>query len=190
MKKIVLLIFFIIKQSKEFSFENYDYNNILINPYRVLGLPPWSSMKEIKMKYRNLIKKYHPDKTKGKTKKEFELIQTAYEKIKQERNNQNEEEESINFKSMIKKTIKEIIIVEIIFNVIYYISYWTYSIQKILIKPLFYIVFSCVFINSFLPHFFNDENTEFFTGVFIGFFIFLFKRILQFCRKKNKEKNQ
>ena len=187
MKKIVLLIFFIIKQSKEFSFENYDYNNILINPYRVLGLPPWSSMKEIKMKYRNLIKKYHPDKTKGKTKKEFELIQTAYEKIKQERNNQNEEEESINFKSMIKKTIKEIIIVEIIFNVIYYISYWTYSIQKMLIQPLIYIVFCCCVINNFFTHYFNDDGSEYYTAFLIGISLFILVKLFSCFRSKKKQ---
>ena len=194
-QKLISYILFIsiISSSKSFNFEDYNYNDFLINPYRVLGIPPWSSMKTIKGKYRELIKKYHPDQTKGKTRQQFELIQTAYEKIKEERQNnkdENGDEKEINFKFIIHKTFREILIVAIIFNVIYYISYWTYSIQKLLIKPLFYIVFSCVFINSFLPHFFNDENTEFLTGVFVGIFIFLFKRIFQFFRKKNKEKNQ
>ena len=48
-------------------------------------------MKTIKGKYRELIKKYHPDQTKGKTRQQFELIQTAYEKIKVERQNYKDE---------------------------------------------------------------------------------------------------
>ena len=54
--KKYILLFFLILLSKvnSFNFDDYDYNNLLINPYRVLGLPPWSSMKEVKKKYRNL----------------------------------------------------------------------------------------------------------------------------------------
>ena len=185
--------------SKSFNIEDitFDYNNVLINPYRVLGIPPWSSMKEIKGKYRQLILKYHPDKTKGKTKKEFEIIQSAYEKIKSQREsyykntNENKDEEIFSFKSIIQSTFKEIIIVEIVFSVIYYISFWTYSIQKMLIGPLFYIVLSCVIISHFFPHFFNDGTTEFSTGLLIGFILFIFSKLFKCLKKKeNKIKEQ
>ena len=57
----LIILISIISSSKSFNFEDYNYNDFLINPYRVLGIPPWSSMKTIKGKYRELIKKYHPD---------------------------------------------------------------------------------------------------------------------------------
>ena len=45
-----LFLSIIFTLSYSFDFKNYDYNNILVNPYRVFGLPPWSSMKDIKKK--------------------------------------------------------------------------------------------------------------------------------------------
>ena len=181
-QKLISYILFIsiISSSKSFNFEDYNYNDFLINPYRVLGIPPWSSMKTIKGKYRELIKKYHPDHTKGKTRKQFELIQTAYEKIKEERQNnkdENGEEKEINFKFIIHKTFREILIVAIIFNVIYYISYWTYSIQKMLIQPLIYIVFCCCVINNFFTHYFNDDFSEYYTGFLFGIVLFILVKI-------------
>ena len=192
-QKLISLILFIsiISSSKSFNFEDYNYNDFLINPYRVLGIPPWSSMKTIKGKYRELIKKYHPDQTKGKTRQQFELIQTAYEKIKVERQNykdENGEEKEINFKFIIHKTFREILIVAIIFNVIYYISYWTYSIQKMLIQPLIYIVFCCCVINNFFTHYFNDDFSEYYTGFLFGIVLFILVKIFNcFISKKKQE---
>ena len=192
-QKLISLILFIsiISSSKSFNFEDYNYNDFLINPYRVLGIPPWSSMKIIKGKYRELIKKYHPDQTKGKTRQQFELIQTAYEKIKEERQNnkdENGEEKEINFKFIIHKTFREILIVAIIFNVIYYISYWTYSIQKMLIQPLIYIVFCCCVINNFFTHYFNDDFSEYYTGFLFGIVLFILVKIFNcFISKKKQE---
>ncbi len=192
-QKLISLILFIsiISSSKSFNFEDYNYNDFLINPYRVLGIPPWSSMKIIKGKYRELIKKYHPDQTKGKTRQQFELIQTAYEKIKEERQNnkdENGEEKEINFKFIIHKTFREILIVAIIFNVIYYISYWTYSIQKMLIQPLIYIVFCCCVINNFFTHYFNDDFSEYYTGFLFGIVLFFLVKIFNcFISKKKQE---
>ena len=192
-QKLISYILFIsiISSSKSFNFEDYNYNDFLINPYRVLGIPPWSSMKIIKGKYRELIKKYHPDQTKGKTRQQFELIQTAYEKIKEERQNnkdENGEEKEINFKFIIHKTFREILIVAIIFNVIYYISYWTYSIQKMLIQPLIYIVFCCCVINNFFTHYFNDDFSEYYTGFLFGIVLFILVKIFNcFISKKKQE---
>ena len=187
----LIILISIISSSKSFNFEDYNYNDFLINPYRVLGIPPWSSMKTIKGKYRELIKKYHPDQTKGKTRQQFELIQTAYEKIKEERQNnkdENGEEKEINFKFIIHKTFREILIVAIIFNVIYYISYWTYSIQKMLIKTLICIIFSCCIINNFFTHYFNDDFSEYYTGFLFGIVLFILVKIFNcFISKKKQE---
>ena len=186
---LVILTIIVISNSKSFNFEDYNYNDFLINPYRVLGIPPWSSMKIIKSKYRELVKKYHPDKSKGKTKHQFELIQTAYEKIKKEKDdNKNEkgEEEEISFIIILKKSIKDIIIVEVIFTIIYYIAYWTYSLQKLLIKPLTYIILCWVIVINFFPHFFNNSNEEFLTGISAGLIIFVLVKIFTWCNGKKK----
>ena len=147
-------------------------------------------MKTIKGKYRELIKKYHPDQTKGKTRQQFELIQTAYEKIKVERQNykdENGEEKEINFKFIIQKCFREIVIVEIIFTIVYYIAYWTYSIQKMLIQPLIYIVFCCCVINNFFTHYFNDDGSEYYTAFLIGISLFILVKLFSCFRSKKKQ---
>lgn len=63
------------------------------NPYEILGLPKSATNEEIKKKYHELCKKYHPDVTANLSEKEKEEakikikeIRNAYDKIKKERN--------------------------------------------------------------------------------------------------------
>ena len=187
---IFLILSIIFTLSYSFDFKNYDYNNILVNPYRVFGLPPWSSMKEIKKRYRHLIKQYHPDKTHKKTVEQFELIQTAYEQIKKERKekNENDEEKEISFFTLIKATIKEILFIEILFTVAYYASYWTYNLQKFLMKPILYMICSYVIVDNYIPHFFNDRITQLLVSCLIGLGIFI---LIQFSgESKEKDKQE
>ncbi len=188
-KFILVILSIIITSSYSFDFKNYDYNNILVNPYRVFGLPPWSSMKEIKKRYRHLIKQYHPDKTHKKTVEQFELIQTAYEQIKKERKekNENDEEKEISFFSLIKATIKEILFIEILFTVAYYVSYWTYNLQKFLMKPILYMICSYVIVDSYIPHFFNDRITQLLVSCLIGLGIFI---LIQFSGESTEKDKQ
>ena len=67
-----------------------NYKDVVYNPYRVFGLPPWTSMKKIRKKYNELVRKFHPDKSHKDTRKEFELIQQSYDIIKKSRK-ENEE---------------------------------------------------------------------------------------------------
>jgi len=189
-QKVILIIFSVIfTLSKSFDFKKYDYNNLLVNPYRVFGLPPWSSMKDIKKRYRHLIKQYHPDKTHKKTVEQFELIQTAYEQIKKERKekNENDEEKEISFFTLIKATIKEILIIEILFTIAYYASYWTYNLQKFLMKPILYMICSHVIIDNYIPHFFNDRITQFLVSCLVGLGLFILIQFSGDSKKKDKE---
>ena len=47
--------------------------------WKVLGLNPGVSEKEIKLAYYRMAQKYHPDKTDGETVEKFKEIQGAYE---------------------------------------------------------------------------------------------------------------
>ena len=51
-----------------------------MNPYNVLGVSAMSDKQEIKKKYRELAKKYHPDSPTGDASR-FDEIQKAWEVI-------------------------------------------------------------------------------------------------------------
>ena len=57
---------------------------IIDDPYKVLGVSPDASDEEIKRAYRNLAKKYHPDKNPGDAEaaKKMQQVNAAYEQIK------------------------------------------------------------------------------------------------------------
>lgn len=49
--------------------------------YKILGVSPSASEKEIKSEYYKLAQQYHPDKNKGKTHERFKEITAAYNVI-------------------------------------------------------------------------------------------------------------
>lgn len=54
------------------------------NPYEVLGVPPESSIEQIKQRYRQLAKVFHPDMQNGDT-SAMKRLNEAYDKICQEK---------------------------------------------------------------------------------------------------------
>ena len=63
------------------------------DPYKALGLTKDATADEIKKAYRELVKKYHPDKViaddqalKAGAEEKFKQVQKAYETIQKERN--------------------------------------------------------------------------------------------------------
>lgn len=58
----------------------------MIDPYKILGLPEDAPLDTIKKTYRDLSKKYHPDKTSGNKEFEekFKLISEAYDMLNSE----------------------------------------------------------------------------------------------------------
>ena len=195
--RIILLIsFFVTIYSIEFSFSfknliyelKRPYQEFMNNPYRILGLAPWSSMKKIKKKYNDLVKKTHPDKSETGSREEFELIQHAFEKIKKERK-EIEENEDISFSSVIRNTISNVLNIEVLFVAAYSISYLIYKFQIMIYVPLFYMIISFTVIDNVFPHFFKDEFFEYITGLIMGYL--LYSQHKKFFRndKTQKDKN-
>lgn len=61
----------------------------MTDPYQILGITPNASDDEVKKAYRNLCRKYHPDKNPGNEAAEemFKIVQEAYETIMDQRKN-------------------------------------------------------------------------------------------------------
>ena len=190
---LILISIFISINTFSFSFKTLflelkrlPYQDYLKNPYKVLGLPPWTSMKKIKKKYNELVKKYHPDKSEG-NREEFELIQSAFEKIKKERKEMEEEEDDLSFSSVIRSTISKLLNIEVLFAAVCGISYIIYKFQSLIYVQLFYMVISFTIIDNLFAHFFSEELIEYIVCLCFGWF--LYTRHKKFFKpKKTKHK--
>ena len=170
--------------SLSFDIKNLEYFN---NPYRVLGIAPWSSMKKIRKKYTELAKKKHPDKSATGNREEFEIIQKAFDQIKKERKESEENEEDISFSYVIRNTISKVLHIEIIFAIIYSISHIIYKFQSMVYVPLFYMVLSFTIITNIFPHFFKEELIEYIACAIIGYL--LYTRHKKYFRKNENSEN-
>ena len=63
----------------------------------------------IRKKYTELAKKKHPDKSATGNREEFEIIQKAFDQIKKERKESEENEEDISFSYVIRNTISKVL---------------------------------------------------------------------------------
>ena len=179
MFKIFLFCSLIINISSlffSFNFGFLDYKGVVYNPYRIFGLPPWTSMKKIKKKYNELVRKYHPDKSHSDTRKEFEVLQQSYDMIKKQRKENEENEEEMSFSIVITDTIRSIINVELIFLGIYSISYIIFSFQMLIAVPLFYMIISFTLIDNVIPHWFRTEYNKYIISFGVGFALFIFHK--------------
>lgn len=62
--------------------------------YRILGIKPGASQREIKNAYRHLSLKYHPDRNKDRDSEKFKKIAEAYQKLRQEEKSKSKISES------------------------------------------------------------------------------------------------
>ena len=195
--RLILFISFIISiKTTSFAFyiksffleiKKLRYEEYFQNPYRILGLSPWTSMKNIKKKYNELVKKKHPDRSNTGNREEFELIQKAFEKIKKDRKENEEIEDDINFSYVIKSTISKLINIEIIFLALYTAAYIIYKFQSMIYVPLFYMIISFTIIDNLFVHYFHEELIEYIVCLIIGFFLYSqHKKIFKKDKKKKK----
>ena len=188
LKNILFSVLIISISSFQFNFnlkDLFNYKGVVYNPYRVFGLPPWASMKKIKKKYNELVRKYHPDKSHGDTRKEFEIIQNSYDLIKKQRKENEENEEEMSFSIVITDTIRSIINVELVFLVIYTVAYVTFKFQMLIVKPLFYMIISFTFIDNIFPHLFRTSYNEYIISFVGGILLLIFHN--KYITKKIKK---
>lgn len=179
LKKILFCSLLICIASFKFNFGFSDlsnYKGVVYNPYRVFGLPPWSSMKKIRKKYNELVRKYHPDKSHRDTREEFEKIQQSYDLIKKKRKENEENETEMSFSTVIIDTIRSIINVELLFVLIYIIAFITFKFQMLIAIPLFYLILSFTLIDNMIPHWFQTELNECFAGLIFGILLYYLHR--------------
>ena len=65
------------KSNKKVSF-TIDNKNVTIDPFEIFQLDPECSIEDVKLRYKKLVLKYHPDKSGYDSKEEYRAIQKAY----------------------------------------------------------------------------------------------------------------
>ena len=167
----IVLCLFALTSQFDYNLDQINYEKIVVNPYRVLGVAPWSSMKAIKKQYRTLVKKYHPDKNKGR-KDQFRLIQKAYEEVKTKRNESEDSDIEKTLKDMVKETFSDIMLYESLFALVYFVCFGLYKVQTWIVKPLIYQIVTWSFFSVVMPHIFDNEIAQYWTSFVSGVVLF------------------
>ena len=176
--KALLFFSFIVNiYSIKFSFFGLmNYKGVVYNPYRVFGLPPWTSMKKIKKRYNELVRKYHPDKSHKDTRKEFELVQQSFDAIKKKRKESDENEVEMSFSNVITGTISSIVNIEALLLLVYLIAYVTFKFQMLIVIPLIFMIISFTTIDNLFPHWFDSESYEYLVCFIVGIGLYILYR--------------
>ena len=181
--KLFLLLFLV-----SFSFFNTK------NPYKVLGLPCWSTFKEIKDRYKDLAKKYHPDKHAGspnydKIKVQFRDINQAYETLKEKRKIGEHDEDDNHLFTLILESIAVIILL----FVYAYIQNWFLRTLVWILESVtgFGVIFTSVFhvVDKFFDHHIEEEENKIIIIFVISIAIAVYKRYF-YSSKKIEDKRK
>jgi curved DNA-binding protein CbpA len=182
------IVMFIIFSFALFSLAKADFEieDLYENPYRELSIAPWSSMKEVKQKYKELVKKYHPDKSQKKSHKEkFIDIQKAYEKIKSLRSVDEDEDDEVNerFWDAVKDSSAYVIVLFIVLFMNHIAITICNKIYSVIWKPIFYVCATAIIVSKMFPHYFKSLEKQIIFSMVFGLFLNWFKRILASLRK-------
>jgi hypothetical protein len=170
-----------------------EFDDYIDNPYRVLRLPPWSTMEDIKKKYNELVKKYHPDKNKENSgnKAKFIYIQKAYERLKKQRkleklekeNNPDFEDDEVfgdnPFLNAVFDVIKTISLFVVFWGFLYYLFTWSYRFFILIWSPVLYMMATFLFIDRLFPHYFKNSGAQYLFSFFIGLVIIFRHKLIR-----------
>ena len=192
---IALLSVITFVHSIDFNFDQINIEQYTFNPFRVLGIAPWSSNSDIKKKYNELVKKLHPDRNKSENAVEqFRVLQKAYEEIKNKRGLKGDNEGSTQIKgfySFAKETLLEVLRVEGIFTLFYGVVWVFYKFNQCLLKPFIIGIVSYNFIEGMLPHVFDSKGESAGVSIFISLVFYLMRMSCKCCcAKGNGSKKQ
>jgi curved DNA-binding protein CbpA len=167
------------------------FEDLIENPYRVFRLPPWSSREEIKKKYNELVRKYHPDKNKKEGSKEkFLLIQKSYEKLKKIRKIDGDEfdESEDAFIIMINDAVQSVILCILVYLMMQYGFWFMYRMVDYSAKFILFQFISMILVDKLLPHYFRTNETQYSFSVCLGAFAYfsptIFKKIVNIFSKE------
>ena len=141
------------------------------NPYKVLGISKFSTLKEAKKAYKKLVKEGHPDKFQNdpnlaQIKEKMKEINVAYEMIKNGYNNDSQEEfnnntnQELNFIDKIIEIIKITAIAYVVHRIIYQGIKFMETIYSFLfgILSISYVTYNVL--NTFFIHSFDDVKGD------------------------------
>ena len=177
---------FTIATSIEFNFNQLNLDKYTLSPYRVLGIPPWSTDNTIKKKYKTLVKKLHPDKNPSPNAKEqFRMLHKAYEEIKKTRKLESSNESGNSnlkgFNSFLTETFFEIIKTQSLFNLIYGLCWLIYKFNQFMVKPMIFGIIAFNLIDTLFPHIIQSHTAVIAVSVLLSI-------LLHFLTKSNKSK--
>ena len=172
----VLLLFIVCVNSNE------DLEIFADNPYHVLKIAPWSSMETIKKKYNELVKKFHPDKKFGSSEK-FRKIQSAYEKVKDLRKNDEESEPYGILVNLFIEFLTYYFVYLLVFICLYYFFYGLFKFFEYTWRLYVCMGISFLFIDKFFTHLFSEIGNQYLFSIMLGFFLMYFRKISDMIKK-------
>jgi len=141
------------------------------NPYTILGVAPYYSMKDIKERYLELLSQHHPENMNVSTddaydediRSSFEKIQKAYQEIKESRSDENEDEDIswIGYLFAFKKCLWSIFFGIVVVFAIYLIMYMAYEILNFTYRFLVTLIFVFFVTEYFFAHHFENEESQY-----------------------------
>jgi hypothetical protein len=178
--KLTFLFSLLLQIAKIKLFSLEEIQNELSNPYRVLGIAPWASSKEIKTKYTELVKKYHPDHSTGtESQKKFMEVQKAWERIKT-RNKiiDNEDTEDNRIVDVLTHLLMMVLLVSLILFAVYVCLWLSYTLFLYSWRYMFFLVTLMSLFEFVIPHYFDSFTKELIIGSTTSLVIVNFRRIL------------
>lgn len=161
------------------------------NPYYDLGISPWSTFDEIKAKYKDLIKKYHPDKSGKSTQDRFMKIQRAFEKIKSKRKIKNEddfEESRLNniMTMVIDGLFKIIVWILVLWCCKFFSELFSRFLRFIWFKCVMYYV-SHLIVETFFSHLIKEQTHSLVYSAILSFLLnYLKNLVFKFINKSGE----
>ena len=191
MKSLLFILSFLFTTTTSFEF-NFKglLNQYTLSPYRVLGIPPWSTDNAIKKKYKTLARKLHPDKNPSpNAKDEFQIVQKAYEEIKKTRKleSSNDNSHLKGFNSFLSETFTEIFRTQSLFNLIYLICWLIYKFNQFIFKPMIFVIITFNLIDTVFPHIIQSQTSVIIVTAILTITLHFFTRSK---KQKTKEKEK